>query len=305
MHLLLTTSQSFLLLDTDSGEYHPLDRGRGLYYGMARNGDKIYIAARKRLVSSEIPQLDERGEILIFDDRLKPCGRLCAPFPLRDMHEIAWHGGKLWATCSFDNMVALFDGERWEQWYPLGTEPDGPRDANHFNSFMFDLDQVWILAHNRGASELLAFSLRTRALVERVELGNCGHNIWREDGQIFTCSSGSGKLLGDRGFMLETGGFPRGVAFNGGVRCVGISALAERKARDFTSGKLMLFDRDWKLRNEIQLPGEGLVLDMLPLPDGFGDEIGRGRRLTPSMLERVIRKIEIFLKNDKTKQSPD
>lgn len=269
MHLLVTTSQSILMLDTDSGDLRTIDRGRGLYYGIARNGDKIYVAARNRLVSSQISQHDERGEILIFDNKLKHSGSLCAPFPLRDMHEIAWHGGKLWATCSFDNMIALFDGECWEQWYPLGVCADGPCDANHFNSLMFDGDQVWILAHNRGASELLAFSLHTRKLAGRIAIGNCGHNIWRENGQLFTCSSGEGKLLGDRGFMLQTGGFPRGIAFVGGIRCVGISELAERGERDFTSGKLMIFDQDWKLHKEIELHGEGLVLDMLPLSGEF------------------------------------
>lgn len=272
MRLLLTTSQSFLLLDTDNGESYPLDRGHGLYYGIARNDDQIYVAARNRLVSSDVPQQDERGEILVFDHALQPCGALRAPFPLRDLHEIAWHGGKLWATCSFDNMIALFDGENWERWFPLGTGSDGPCDVNHFNSFMFEDDRVWILAHNRGASELLAFSLQTRSLVERVAIGNCGHNIWREDGRLFTCSSAEGRLLGERGFLLETGGFPRGVAFDGNSRCVGISELAEREDRDFTTGKLMLFDNDWKLQSEIGLPGEGLILDMLPLPKDFRRE---------------------------------
>jgi hypothetical protein len=118
--LLLTTSQSLLLLDTDSGLATRLDSGRGLYYGLARDGDHLYVAARNRLVSSDVPAADERGEILIFDRRLQPCGSLRAPFPLRDLHEIAWHGGKLWATASHDNLVAVYDGSGWQQWYPLG-----------------------------------------------------------------------------------------------------------------------------------------------------------------------------------------
>jgi len=270
MQLLLTTSHSFLLLDTDSGVSYPLDRGHGLYYGIARHKDKIYVAARQRLVSSEIDQANERGEILIFDQSLQTCGKLCAPFPLRDMHEIAWHDGKLWVASSFDDMVAIYDGADWEQWFPLGVDADGPRDVHHFNSFMFDTERIWILAHNRGSSELLAFSINTRAPVERIALGNCGHNIWLENQQLLTCSSMEGKLLGNTGFVLETGGFPRGVAFDRKCRCVGISAMAERKERDLTTGKLMIFDRDWKLQKEIELPEEGLILDMLPLPAGFG-----------------------------------
>jgi len=269
MRLLLTTSQSFMMLDTDTGALHPLDRGHGLYYGIAQHDEKIYVAARHRLVSSDIAQEEERGEILIFNQALQPCGTLRAPFPLRDIHEIAWHKGKLWVTCSFDNMIAIFDGEQWEQWYPLdrGTEDTG--DVNHFNSFMFDDDHVWLLAHNRGASELLAFTLKTRLLVHRIAIGNCGHNIWRENGALFTCSSAEGKILGENGFLLETGGFPRGVARDSKTRCVGVSTLAERNARDFTSGKLMIFTSDWELQKEIDLPEEGLILDLVPLPAGF------------------------------------
>jgi hypothetical protein len=268
MDLLLTTSQSLLLLDTDSGLATRLDSGRGLYYGLAREGDHLYVAARNRLVSSDVPPADERGEILIFDRHLQPCGSLRAPFPLRDLHEIAWHGGKLWATASHDNLIAVYDGSGWEQWYPLGGP--GVGDQNHLNSFMFEDGLVWILAHNRGPSELLAFSLETRALVRRQMLGNCGHNMWREDGELLTCSSAESRLLGERGFVLETGGFPRGVAFDASSRCIGVSGLLERKARDFSSCKVLVTARDWTPRHQITLDNEGLVLDLMQLPAGFG-----------------------------------
>lgn len=267
MLLLLTTSKSFLLLNTDNGQFQRIDSGRGLYYGIAHHADNIYVAARNRLVSCNIDPAEERGEILVFDRALQPCASLRAPFPLRDLHEIAWYDNKLWATSSYDNMIAVYDGQRWEQWFPLVEQDVG--DINHFNSLMFDDAHVWILAHNRGPSELMAFSLRTRELVQKIMLGNCGHNIWREDEQLYSCSSAEGKLRGEHGFVLETGGFPRGVAFDADTRCVGVSALAERKARDFTSGKLMVFTRDWAVRHEIDLAGEGLILDLLQLPPGF------------------------------------
>ncbi len=279
MLALLTTSQSFLLIDTDSGAAHVLDSGRGLYYGIARNGEHIYVAARKRLVSSEVPQDQERGEILLFDRRLRACGSLEAPFPLRDLHEIAWHEGKLYATCSFDNLIAVYDGQRWEKWYPLGAEDAG--DANHFNSFMFDKGRIWILAHNRGPSELMAFSLDERRLMERVALGACGHNIWRENGELFSCSSAESTVVSERGFRLETGGFPRGVAFDAASRCVGVSALAERKARDLNTGKLQVYSREWAPRHAIELADEGLVLDLMILPQGFGVP-------APSLLGRLF-----------------
>ncbi|MFP5390815.1 MAG: YncE family protein [Gammaproteobacteria bacterium] len=267
MRALLTTSQSLLLLDSDTGAADVIDRGRGLYYGIARQGDLLYVAARRRLVSSTVPQTEERGEILMFDRTLRAAGSLTAPFPLRDLHEIAWHDGKLYATCSFDNMIAVYDGTRWERWFPLGDEHAG--DANHFNSFMFEAGRIWILAHNRGPSELMAFSLTDRRLLERVELGNCAHNIWREEGQLMTCSSAHGTLLGTRGFQIETGGFPRGVAFDASHRLVGVSELAERAQRDMSSGRVLVRARDWTPSHAISLEGEGLVLDLLPLPAGF------------------------------------
>lgn len=287
MQLLVTTSQSLLLLDSDSGHAHRLHSGSGLYYGMARHGDHLYVAARGRLVSSEVPPSEESGAILMFDRRLRLCGELRAPFALRDLHEIAWHDGCLWATASHDNMVAIRhpDG-RWEQWYPLGEAGQG--DVNHFNSFMFEDDRVWVLAHNRGPSELLAFSLTTRALLQRLTLGNCSHNIWREGGVLHTCSSAESRLMSEAGFALDTGGFPRGIAFDAGQRCIGISALVERKARDFTSGELLVLGRDWQPGHSLALDGEGLILDLLPLPDGFAPAapapLQRLRALLPAAL---------------------
>ena len=270
MKLLVTTSQSLLLVDTDSEERITLDRGRGLYYGIAHADGKLYVAARMRGVSSDVDPDEERGAILLFDRKLASCGVLRAPFPLRDLHEIAWHQGKLYASCSHDNMIAIHDGKDWEQWFPLGGSMDGPGDVNHFNSFFFEGERVWILAHNRGDSELLAFSLATRELLERLPLGVMAHNIWRDGKELLTCSSLVGKIIGTEGFLLEIGDFPRGVAFAENVRCVGISAMAERKERDFTTGRLAIFDGNWQMKKEIVLQDEGLILDLRILPAGFG-----------------------------------
>ncbi len=256
-----------LELNTKSGRVRRIHQGDGLYYGLAASDSSIYVAARKRMVSSDTPAEEERGEILVFDLDLNLKERLQAPFPLRDLHQIAWHDEMLWVTCSYDNMVAIWDGKEWQQWYPLGETPDSSRDVHHYNSLFFEGDLVWVLAHNRGPSELLAYSLQNRNLVKRIELGNQAHNIWHEQGQLFTCSSGSGKILGDFGFELETGGFPRGCAFDGELRYVGISELAEKKDRDLTTGRVLVYDKAWKFVNEINLPGEGLVLDLLLLPD--------------------------------------
>lgn len=268
MNLLITTSYSVLELNTKNGCYRRIHQGKGLYYGIAVTEDKIFVAARNRMVSSDKPTEDERGEILVFGPKLKLEGRVKPIFPLRDMHQIAWHEGKLWVICSYDNLIAIWDGREWEQWFPLGETQNSQKDMYHYNSFLFEDGVLWVLAHNRGPSELLAFSLVGRNLIKRIELGNHAHNIWREDGQLFTCSSVDGKIVGEYGFAIETGGFPRGYVSVNGERCVGVSELAERKYRDLSTATVRVYDRSWNFIKMISLHKEGLVLDFAILERG-------------------------------------
>jgi len=265
MEVLITTSFSILILNTNTYKLTHLHRGDGLYYGIARNEVNTYVAARKRMVSSNIPLKDEQGEIIVFDHNFKLKKRIQAPFPLRDLHQITWYDGKLWMTCPYDNMVAIWNGVDWQQWFPLSVATDDAHDAHHYNSFMIEEDIIWLLAHNHGPSELIAFSIHDKSLLQKVTLGTQAHNIWREKGQLYTCSSGNGQILGDMGFSLKLGGFPRGYACDGKCRYVGMSELAERKVRDLTTGKILIFDLEWNLIKTILLYNEGLVLDILSL----------------------------------------
>lgn len=277
MSLLVSTSFSLLELDAANRKVRRIHQGKGLYYGIAvaHEQKRVYVAARKRMVSSLVPQEEERGEIIVFNFDLKEIDRVMAPFPLRDMHQIAWHGKKLWVTCSYDNLIAIWDGDAWEVWYPLGKRVDGEGDVHHYNSLMFEDNLVWILAHNRGPSELLGFAEHDRALVQRVSLGNQAHNIWRENAELFTCSSGEGRVLGYEGSSIATEQFPRGYALYKNERFVGISEIAERGQRDFSDGRILIFDRAWRRVGNVTLHAEGLVLDIVPFDnsgprrDGF------------------------------------
>lgn len=231
MKLLVSTSRSLLLLDAATGAYHPIHQGAGLYYGIAATLRHYLVAARNRMVSSELSAENERGEILVFDLGLRYVGCWRAPFALRDIHEIKWHRRHLWVTCSYDNMVALrLPNGQWRQWYPLGEPQGQPRDINHFNSLYLAGNNVWLLAHNRGASEILHFTWPDFILRKREILGCQAHNLWRKRG-------GLGHLL------------------------VG--------QRDYSSGRIALLDKNWRVMNQITLHNEGLVLDLLPFRQGW------------------------------------
>jgi hypothetical protein len=184
---------------------------------------------------------------------------------MRDMHQICWDRDRLLVTCSFDDMVAIYDGERWDRWFPRGEAQTDDRDIHHFNSITRFPDGLCILAHNKGHSELVFFSDPGEAESASLRLGNQAHNIWKSGDEWLTCSSMDGRIIGHLGTSVLTGGFPRGVLALGDKLVVGISQIAERKERDFTSGALLLYDTRWNLLKRIDLPGEGLVLDLLEL----------------------------------------
>jgi hypothetical protein len=260
--LLVTTSHSVLRLAWPSlARDAVIHRGDGLYYGIAQTPWGLAIAARRRLVSSAVPPADERGCVLLFDAAHRPAGELHAPFPLRDLHGMAHFAGALWLTCSFDNQIVRFDGTSWEAWQPLGRPESAPFDVNHFNTLWPEDGDLWVLAHNFGASRALRYRLPGRELAATVDLGNQAHDLWRRPGgALATCSSMDGTLVASDGWTLPTGGFPRGIAFDGERMVVGISELAERDHRDFTTGRLAVVEPDGTVARTVELPGEGLVL---------------------------------------------
>jgi hypothetical protein len=269
MKVLATTSQSVLLVDCLTGEASVLHRGAGLYYGIARFGSLWAVAARRRLVSSAVPRADERGCILLFDERLRQRETIEAPFPLRDVHEIAWFDERLWVTCSFDDSVAIYDGISWERWVPDVPQRDSDHpvrdvenDRHHYNSFHFAGDEIVLLAHNHGPSDLHCFERRSRSFRRTIPLGNQAHNIWREGDAFLTCSSIEGKLIGSNGWQLATGSFPRGVCFKAPYRAIGISGLSERSQRDWASAAIALHDASWRSLHYVHLVREGMILDL-------------------------------------------
>lgn len=278
--VLVTTSHSVLTLDLDSGARGLVHRGLGLYYGLARRRRGWLVAARGRMVSSAQPTEQERGTILVLDQRLRLVGRWQPPFALRDLHAIAYRRGWLWATCSRDDMVAIRSRwGRWRRWYPLGASSPPGVDRYHFNSLLFEPRRVWVLAHHWGESQLLAFSpqLAQRGLTHtplaRLPLGVQAHDLWREQGLLHTCSSATGEVLSEAGGRVPTGKFPRGVARLGHARspggsrgwALGLSELAERNERDLTTGEVVVYDAAWREQRRWRLPGEGLVLALAAL----------------------------------------
>ena len=266
---LISTTHHLLVLD-EVDRFYRVDSGRGLYYGSAQRGDYIFVACQNEpaAASDEGLLVKQAGSILVFEaNSLQFVEELRPPFPLRGAHGIAIFDDRLWVTCSFDNLIAIYEfrTRNWAKWYPAANVGARDRDVHHFNTIAPVGTEICVIAHNRGASDLLFFDCTTRDLCSVTRLGNQSHDLFFVNGQPGTCSSGDGELVSTGNWVLRTGGFPRGIASAGDTTLVGISIPAARMDRPTTSGIIRRFAINWRHCSDYVLEGAGLVLAILPL----------------------------------------
>jgi lipopolysaccharide transport system ATP-binding protein len=284
--LLVTTSHSLLLIDPAGRRGVVIDRGRGLYYGLTSDGERLYVGARRRMVSDDGDHSQERGVILTYDRSLRLVEVMEPDFPLRDLHQIKFVWGRLHATCSYDNMVAIYEDGEWRRWYPFGRED---RDIYHFNSIWTDGDKLYLMAHNFGKSDICVFD-KNYDFIEKIPLGRSAHNIWRgEEGYLRTLSSEESKIVEEvTGESFHIGEFPRGIAQVGESVYIGLSPRAKRSERDSTDAILVEMDRSMVELSRMVLRGEGMLLDILPVGERdrlSGDGLPVDMEDTPSLFE--------------------
>ena len=268
MAFLVSTNHHILLIDTDRRTAYQVHSGRGLYYGLCLYENGLIAACRNAVQSrDESARMRERGSLLFFNDQLELIGEAQPPFPLRDVHGIACFDGLVWITCSFDNLVAIFDLEArtWRKWYPSGDPAARGRDVHHLNTIVKVADRLLLLAHNMGPSHILTYCYPSLELESVRQLGFCAHNIFFVEGSLATCSSNEGLLVSESGWRLRTGRFPRGLATAGGITLLGLSGHARHDERSTLDGVVRVFDGKWVFQADYVLPSVGMVLDALPI----------------------------------------
>lgn len=267
---LVSTTHYLLAVDAEAGSVSHVHSGKGLYFGLTETPDSfIYAACRNATEGPENESIraTERGTILVLNRKLQVVGELYAPFPLRDVHGIACFDNQLWVTCSFDNMVAIYDlsANRWSQWYPAPNPADRGRDVHHFNTIRFINNKLCLIAHCFGPSQLWFYEYPSLQLHNMLPLGNMAHDVIEFQGALATCSSADGCIVNACGQQLITGGFPRGVGSTAAGNLVGVSIHAPRAERSEKDAILKWYSPDWHFRTEFLLQGAGMVLDILPL----------------------------------------
>jgi len=273
---LVSTTHHLLAVDPESRRLWRIHSGGGLYFGLAPGMDgKVYVARRNSVVGPESHEArsSEKGSILVLDRALAPCDELQSPFALRDVHGIACFEDRLWVTCSFDNMVAIYDlkSRDWRQWYPSPNLADRDRDIHHFNTVRFIGGKIYLIAHNFGPSFLLSYQYPSLQLDATWSLGVTSHDLFYLRDVFATCSSGEGSIVNTAGYRLRTGNFPRGLAATPEGNLLGISLIAKREERSRQHGILRWYTADWHFKTDFVLPRVGMILDILPLTEGEYD----------------------------------
>lgn len=263
--LLVATSRYLLRLDLETEKLDVVDDKHGLYYGVSWDEERFYVAAR--WYPSWMPtSMIERPRLLVFDAALRLVEIRELPVPAGGLHQILYHDGHLFCSCSREDSFAVCHDGEWSEWHPSADPEHRGRDVHHFNSVWIDADRIFVVGHNNGPSDVWELSWPERRLVGRHRVGEMIHNVWREDGTLAVCNSGGGKVETVDGRVLATtGGFPRGVVIGPTRNVVGVSGVANRSNRWMSSGKLQVFGKDWRLEKEIGLGRCGQVTELRSL----------------------------------------
>lgn len=268
---LVATTKSVLYVREDN-VITPVDRGKGLYYGLAKNFGKYYIAARNSDPSNTnnfIPPEQETGDIIVLDRRLR-AEEIIQPdnFKLQDLHGIGFWRGKLLCTSSYGDYIAIYDGENWDRWQPIPPRKNcNYRDSHHLNTIYGTSNKLYILAHNwDNGSFILEFD-DIGSPVKQIysNMGIQCHDLLEYRGDIYTLSSKEGCVRSTGGFVKDLGGWVRGFVHVDNHFWVGVSPTAKRSDRAFGDGIIRKYDEDWNLVSELVLEDEGQILSILDI----------------------------------------
>jgi len=134
-------------------------------------------------------------------------------------HQIACLGHRIFICDSGHNLLRVFDIKCGTfQSIGFGTQ------SNWINSVNLIGEEIHVVFHNHGWSDLLVLDHNLNPLREIRRIGVCAHHVWSMRGERWTCSSLEGKLRCiDSRRSIDLGGYPRGVAISGRWLIVGIS----------------------------------------------------------------------------------
>lgn len=263
------------LLEVTLGPDHRLrgvraiDRGRGIYFGLSRAGDRVFAVARNQGPDGQVVAPGRPTNTLIDLPAPGAAGpeRVWSVPGTRGAHQIRYHDGLVWLMNCREPELVAFDPGRGEVVGGVALGPlvpdelrhpppaEHPGDGYHFNSLDFVGDRLFVLAHNWGhgsfALELgypgaTAFLRTPRVRAVHTGLGTQAHDVFADEGRLFVLDSGAGRLVvsgGGRAGPPGGLGFARGLAVNHDFIFIGHGTVGRREDRVTSPTHITVLDR--------------------------------------------------------------
>ncbi|HVK14978.1 MAG TPA: hypothetical protein VM597_39935 [Gemmataceae bacterium] len=278
-------------------DVRPIDRGRGIYFGLTRAGDRVFVAARNTGPDGQtVDPARPTNTVVEF-----PTGRSWALHGTRGAHQIRWRDGLVWVmNCRAPELVALdptagtvVGGVDLGALVPDHLRHPAPAehltDAYHFNSLDFAGDRLFVLAHNWGygsfALELDAAEVLTRPRVRQVHtgLGTQAHDVFADGDRLHVLDSGGGRLIecDGRGVIGRAAGmgFARGLAANRDFFFIGHGTVGRREDRVTSPTYLSVVDRrTFAVVSRVEVGPYGNPCDLLLMSEPDWTDTGRPAR---------------------------
>jgi len=273
--LLASTTLAVWMVDPESGDAWQIDAGRGAYYGISFDTERIYIACRQVAYGGAKEPQD--NAILCLDRKLRLLEVLRAPQPIRDVHQILCDGGTLFVCSTFDDAVMEYAvaSRTWNVWRPFNDDAT-THDVHHINSVFVKGDLI-MLAGSQPKGWFARFDRGHRPLENGKHLmGSMSHNVWLEDGEVSVCSSHEGALVSTSGTrqLIHPGAWLRGVCQVGPQRYVGISQELQRGRRSGSDCSIVAFSGEGRVDRYYTILGSGTLNDLRTI--GMADTTHNG-----------------------------
>lgn len=264
--MVVGTHLSFLIVDPETGEYFPFDNHQSFYHWGITWSDKfiftcVWMGRRAYLTTYDLNFNTIRIAEISRDKRVT------AP------HQIIWFDNRLWIANTQYDYVSIYDpdNDSWDIWRMYDdsiykTDDKKGNNWHHMNGVWFHKGYVFVCAHNNNHPSFIQIhNYPDMKHLGTITIGKKIHNVWPEGNELLTCSSDEGKIITTNGReVVNTGGFPRGVAITDKYNCIGVSSYSASRGgvRDHKDGEINIYDKEWKLIRSIVPKGFGQIFEM-------------------------------------------
>lgn len=235
----------------------------GWFFGICRSSDKVYV-----FENCGAREPEALGRIVRFQiiDRKLAAPAVLATGLHNNCHQLRMIDGRLCLLDTVNQAVLRFNpnGAQVDVRRPFAPAPPSSEkgDYLHMNSIAKIGDRIAIMLHNGKArpqrnSELAWLDRRWEVRARKFVPGHGCHDIVEDEhGILWHSASMSGEIIGSDGTRIKVSDrlMTRGMAISADAVIVGVSTFGPRHVRATLNGGVVIFDRDFSRRSEIELP---------------------------------------------------